>query len=751
MITLNASQFASQSPNLCRTRRSLIASLAFTLVAWCCGTVAVRSQAAPQYAIQVGLGNLTVGEPLGGNGNIVILRPSPGDNFWYRLPYRVQLRGELPPGIALEPEGAGFHNLARFIGTPTAAGTYRVTLQATMADGLLTQATEVVFFVEDPKQRIYTVQSWGTDNLLAGSGILNAGLQLVSSDQRQLRVPAEVNTIGLPDGLSVEWDGQGAYTFTGVPTTPGTYPVSVEFRWRDTNGLIASSQLSLVVAVDDPSALRYRLTLQSPSLFTGRPADSRTAVLRQGVTYTDFGFQAPWFYVEDQFGRRSRGPFTLDVSGVPEGLSFSDQGFLVGRPLQPGLFDLNLQVTLPSGAKTNIESLTLQVRRSLALEQYAGTYDCNIERSDTINGNLGGRLRFIVGASGQVSGFLLHNTRRFPFTSAAFVYDEAADQWVITPPGSNLLVRGSFFEDGSLTPSDGAPLLGFTGLASQSQSADAVNASSSPNGVLVSGWRATRRAATSPSPYADNRPINIVFVSNDLTVQNSEFGGAGFMTVTVSSAGNATVTVWAPDGSPPVSLATTLVETNIGAFIPTYAILLNSSGASSLMGKLFVNLNGDAAGELSWFQRPSLRGSFPEGVSLITYEGVIGSRYAPQPQGLNLLGLEESIANAQLDLIGEEVPAGSEVLLSLERGRMQAMPAPGTSVSRVRLNHQPRTGIVTGTMILNPAPGARARTVTFRGITSSDRQSILGHYSVPKAANARRTSAGMMMIRARSR
>jgi hypothetical protein len=193
------------------------------------------------------------------------------------------------------------------------------------------------------------------------------------------------------------------------------------------------------------------------------------------------------------------------------------------------------------------------------------------------------------------------------------------------------------------------------------------------------------------------------------------------------------------------------VESNIGAFIPTYAILRNSSGPSSLMGELFLNSDGDAAGELSWFQRPSLRGSFPEGISLITYEGVIGSRYAPQPQRLNLLGLEESIANAQLDLFGEEVPADSEVLLSLERGRMQTKPAQGASVSQVRLNHQPRTGIVTGTLILNPAPGARARTVTFRGITSSDRQSILGHYSVPKAANARRTSAGMMMIRARSR
>jgi hypothetical protein len=86
-------------------------------------TGAVSLQAAPQYQIQVALGSLSVGEPLNYEGMIVILRPSPGDNFWYRLPHLVEVVGDLPPGIELVQKGPNFHDLAHFAGTPTRAGT----------------------------------------------------------------------------------------------------------------------------------------------------------------------------------------------------------------------------------------------------------------------------------------------------------------------------------------------------------------------------------------------------------------------------------------------------------------------------------------------------------------------------------------------------------------------------------------------------------------------------------------------------
>jgi len=701
---------------------SLVTLLIANLLSW--GVAPIH--AAPQYNIQVGLGTLSVGEPLSYEGMIVILRPSPGDNFWYRLPHRVEVVGDLPPGIELVQKGAGFHDLARFAGTPTRAGTYTVQVSATMADGLKTNSITATFFIEDPKQREYSVQSWGAERLLAGVEIGNAGLQVISP-YRVLRAATKVNISGLPEGVELIFHGDGYYMLTGTPMTAGTYPTSVEFRWPDDNALIASSQFTVQVLPDDESARNYQLTLIS------------LWPLRQGVSYSDHGYQAPWFYVEDQFGRRSEGPFTCEASGLPEGMSFSAQGYLVGRPQQAGNFEISLQVTLPNGAKTNTQSLSLQVRPSLTLEQYAGVYDCNIERSETLNGNMGGRLRFNITAGGQISGFLVHQGRRFPFASSAVKFDEGADQWVISPPNSGLQLSGNFDEQRDYSVAENSPFIRFAGQASAGEDA-----------VSLAGCRATARSAASPSPYASAQPVNILFVPRDEAGQQGDFGGAGFMSMTVSVAGNATITVWAADGSAPVSLATTLTESSIGAFIPVYALLSNSSGSSALMGELFLNTDGDAAGQLTWQQRASNRGAFPEGIELISYEGVIGSRHVTQPQGLNLMGLEQSIADAQLDLMGDEVPSGSEASLSLRSSQILAVPAE-QQVSQVKLSYNARSGMVTGSMVLRQSSGKRGRSVTFRGMRAPDGKSILGHYTVPEAANMKRSSAGMMKISAKAR
>jgi hypothetical protein len=112
--------------------------------------------------------------------------------------------------------------------------------------------------------------------------------------------------------------------------------------------------------------------------------------------------------------------------------------------------------------------------------------------------------------------------------------------------------------------------------------------------------------------------------------------------------------------------------------------------------------------------------------------------------------LEQSITDAQLDLMGDEVPSGSEVTLSLSSSQILAAPAE-QQVSQVKLSYNARSGMVTGSMVLGQSRGKRARNVTFRGMRAPDGKSILGHYTVPEAANARRTSAGMMKVSAKAR
>jgi hypothetical protein len=272
---------------------------------------------------------------------------------------------------------------------------------------------------------------------------------------------------------------------------------------------------------------------------------------------------------------------------------------------------------------------------------------------------------------------------------------------------------------------------------------EVANASGS---TAVNGARATARSAADPSPYTSDKKINLVFV-NDSNAPAGQPSGAGFLAASISPVGNVTLTVWAPDGSAPVSLATTLSETSYGATFPVYFILPNSSGSSTLAGQIFVNADGDAAGELTWYQSATNRGAFPDGISLVEYTGVIGSRYAPEAAGLNLLGLEESITAAQLDLIGEDVPAEPEAVLTVQRANMKI--AASAKVSGVKMQFDRKSGILTGSLTLPATKTGRARAVTFRGIRTPKGTGIIGHFAAPSATKATRRVAGTLKIGSR--
>ena len=181
-----------------------------------------------------------------------------------------------------------------------------------------------------------------------------------------------------------------------------------------------------------------------------------------------------------------------------------------------------------------------------------------------------------------------------------------------------------------------------------------------------------------------------------------------------------------------------------GATLPVYFIIPNSSGASTLIGQIFINAQGDAAGELTWFQSATNRGAFPEGIRLVTYAGVIGSRHVPEPAGLNILGLEESIVNAQLDLIGEDVPTDAEVSLTVQRTSMRAMAS--SKVSGVKLNFNRKTGILTGSMTMPATKTSRSRAVTFRGIRTPNGTGMIGHFSAPSAKKPTLRSTGLLKV-----
>ena len=685
-------------------------------------------RAAPAYRLQTSLSSgLKVGEEITSwESLVIVLRPSPGDNFWYRLPHTVQMTGDLPPGIRLEQKGAGFHDLAHFAGTPTQAGQFTVQLQATMADGLTTTKETVTFSITDPRDESYTLETWGLTRFRQGKQVGNAGAFLVGQWQSLLKAPTKVHATGLPAGVTVAESGSaGYYSFQGAPEVAGKFSVKLAFSWPD-GALIAETTADLEVL---PANYNPQQTLSVVVL----------GPIRKNVAYAPHGYRAPFLYVEDEFGARSSERLTITTTGLPAGLSIDSEapgsGFVVGRPTETGTFAVTFRATLPDGTTTNEVEASIEVLPAIPFADAAGTYESVVQRSESLNGNNGGRLRFTLTRGGQTTGFLIHNLVRYPFSSAAVTLDPDTGDVTISPPGAGVKVSGSIALSDEYSSGSPQPYFTFDGEVADASSSAAVN-----------GARATVRSAADPSPYASAQKINLVFV-NDSNAPAGQPSGAGFLAASISPVGNVTLTVWAPDGSAPVSLATTLSETSYGATFPVYFILPNSSGSSTLAGQIFVNADGDAAGELTWYQSATNRGAFPDGISLVEYTGVIGSRHTPEPAGLNLLGLEESIKIAQLDLIGEDVPAEPEVALTVQRTAMKV--ASSAKVSGVKMQYDKKTGILTGSLNLPATKTSRARVVTFRGVRTPKGTGIIGHFTAPSAAKAARRAAGTLKISAR--
>lgn len=689
------------------------------------GALTINAQAVPFYRLQTSLSSgLKVGAEIPSwEGLIIVLRPSPGDNFWYRLPHTVQVTGELPPGIRLVQKGLGFHDLAHFAGTPTQAGQFIVQVQATMADGLTTTQETVTFSITDPRDESYTVETWGLTRFRQGVQVGNAGAFLVGQWQSLLKAPVQVQATGLPGGVTIASSGSsGYYSIQGAPEVAGKFSVKLAFFWPD-GAPIAETSVDLeVFSVDYKPKQILTVVVPGP--------------IRKNEAYSAYGYRAPFVYVEDEFGVRSSEPLAVAATGLPPGLSIDSQapgsGFVIGRPTEAGTFAATFRATLPDGTTTNEMEASIEVLPAIPFADAAGTYDCVVQRSESLNGNNGGRLRFTLTRGGQSTGFIIHNLVRYPFSTSAFKLDPVTGDVTIIPPGAGVTVRGSIALSDEFSADSPQPYFTFAGEVSNTSSSAAVN-----------GARATVRSAADVSPYASDKKINLVFV-NESNATAGQPSGAGFLAASISGVGNVTLTVWAPDGSAPVSLSTTLSETSYGATFPVYFILPNSSGASTLAGQIFVNPDGDAAGELTWYQSATHRGGFPEGILLVDYTGVIGSRYVPEAAGLNLLGLEESITTAQLDLIGEDVPAEPEVALTVQRTAFKAAPSP--QVSGVKMTFDKKSGILTGSLTLPATKTSRARAVSFRGVRSPKGTGIMGHFTTSSGTKSTRRVAGTLKI-----
>jgi hypothetical protein len=528
----------------------------------------------------------------------------------------------------------------------------------------------------------------------------------------------------------------------GNATEPGTYKVRVQ--WGPKGGeSLARTDVELEILPADYVPAK-RVVIHSAH----RP-------LKQASQYEAGTFDAPVFFVEDELGRRLETGFTLEAEGLPRGLVMNDRRVgalsgLTGRPGESGTFAIRVKARFEDGSESEPVEYALQVEPSLNLADAAGTYDCLLERSEQFNESNGGRCVVTMNKTGALSGYFLHNFKRYSFTSRNVQLEKESGLMTISPPNSGLVFTGGIQEDtqGYSSPERRVYVLSGT-LASQTNPEIFTS---------LRGMGATAPEKGRSSVFASPHPINLMVVKGTPfeKIEPEESGptGIGFSALRISPTGMVTATVWAADGSAPVSFATRLCETaDLGARFTTFFALNNSSGRSALMGALFVNAQGDAAGQMDWYQNASDRGGFPNGIPHLQYQGVIGSRLVPQASGLNLEGFEAGLRNAELDFTGADGVTEDVIPLTLNSKSIQpALPsgAPsadmGPVASAVRIRYNAGMGVLNGSMVwTDPATGAR-RPVNFRGMRAPDGASFMGHFTAPETAGSKKLEAGQIRI-----
>ena len=211
--------------------------------------------------------------------------------------------GSLPPGLSLSSGGA-------LTGTPTAVGSFNLTVTATDANG---QTGSRAYTLTVPAPTLAMTPASGT--LTAPYGIAYAQAFTASGGSGSF---SHALTGTLPPGLSFTGN-----TLTGTPTVPGSYPITVTATDTGLTGTGSpfSVAQSYTISVGVPTVVLSPASLPNPA--TGS-AYSQTITASGGASpYT----------------------FALSSGSLPAGLTLSNSGVLSGTATQVGSFNFTVTAT----------------------------------------------------------------------------------------------------------------------------------------------------------------------------------------------------------------------------------------------------------------------------------------------------------------------------------------------------------------------------------------------------------------------
>jgi hypothetical protein len=234
-----------------------------------------------------------------------------------QAPYRFSITGDLPPGVVFTSNGT-------LVGTPSAIGTFRFTLEVT--DSRNARAT-----------RSFSIAIFGPVTITTAT-LRDAVVGVAYAAQVEAAggaPPYSFGLSGLPPGLTGGANG----SISGTPTAAGTFPVTAEVT--DSRGQRVTRVLSLTVVA--------RLTI------TSSPGGAPVTLGQQ----ISGGFAAA--------GGRPPYQWAVTSGALPPGVGFvSSSGALTGAPTAEGSFTFGVTVT-DSLQNTATGSATIRVLPPLSV------------------------------------------------------------------------------------------------------------------------------------------------------------------------------------------------------------------------------------------------------------------------------------------------------------------------------------------------------------------------------------------------
>lgn len=247
--------------------------------------------------------------------------------------------GSLPPGLSVDP-ATGIIS-----GTPSTAGTFPVTITATDDSDFSAQVSFTWTIAN-------TVTVTDPGDLAGVSGTAVTPVAIVAVDSSSVATTT-FSADGLPDGISI---GTTNGTFSGTPTTAGTYPVTVtvtdsagfvgstSFTWTVTNTVTVSNPgartdasgtaiTPLTVVASDSSPTATTIASAAGTLPPGLSIDPSTGTV--SGTPTTGGVFAVTITVSDDGGSVGTASFTWTITNTVTFTGTGDQTSRVGVSVIP--------------------------------------------------------------------------------------------------------------------------------------------------------------------------------------------------------------------------------------------------------------------------------------------------------------------------------------------------------------------------------------------------------------------------------